>query len=249
MLLKDLLIPFYCDNCSRLAFLFKAENSGDAPVLEFSDSMWRDHQCFKIKGPEIWKNSSVITTLNWGIEEIPFKGIKLSKTSKETQLSAGVLLSIVESKKYKGFYPTLNLDNQLIFVRSIEPVTCNSAGILIDLTSAKKVGQGKYRIKCFEQVDVKPMLVNSDQSKQTYLGLSISTKDQEQLERFVDKFLEQLSRGNLFSHAIIPIANEMVEGEFLYRRKLLLPTAKNLQKTIENLAIPEAIQIDVQQID
>ncbi|MBU2512118.1 hypothetical protein KJ966_12325 [bacterium] len=228
-----------------MAFLYKTESDHNGIVIEYAESSWKRHQCFSIKGSSIWNPEDKFSAISWGGTEIQIDSSKQIKRLKSNNLTLGVIIQLPQREEKDGFIKVLTIENNLILLRSKQPIEDLSAGMLIDLSTTEKVGKNKFRIPSILQVSLPDIGENKIADKNRNLSLKMSANDQEQLEAFFSLFLKNLSQHNLFPISIVPLKIESVSSEIFYRRKIILPPAYNLKQTIESMTIPDAIQIAI----
>ncbi len=244
----DLCLPFFCSNCHHLAFILKRRNADQPEILEYGKSGWEQHLCYKVKGKEIWSHAKNLENVSWGVREIPLQISSRARKSKPSKLTIGVVISLPESgpdKQSQSFAKVLTIEGSLINIRTVHPQAITSAGILIDLTNAKKVGSDRYRLAEIIQVDIKALPSPDKETISDYFKISLSSYDQEQLEVYIERFLEDLSSHNLFPVSIIPLPNTDENQQTRYSRQIAIPPSSSLQKTIENMTIPHSIRLSI----
>lgn len=248
MHISGLFVPFYCDHCHQLAFLHKNKENLEINVLEYHKANWQHHLCYKLKGTAIWSHNPNLPAIEWGVPLIPINFPKRVKKNRQNGFSIGVIVELpdpIETDLKNRFYKVLTMENSVIYLRTVQSQTLPSAGILIDLSKAKKVGNDKFRIQ--EILPLNPSLDLEVEGKETNecFKFTLSANDQEQLESFVDRFLKTLSKSNLYLQNIIPLENKTESDQTVYQRRLTVISAYRLQKTIETITFPESIQISI----
>ncbi len=246
---QKMFIPFYCNNCHQLAFIYKSDGLQETIVLELYKANWRNHLCYSIKKEEIWSHQTDLPVIEWGAREIPVKFHNKSKKTRSNQLNLGVIIElpiISDDNAQKGFFKVLTLENSIVYLRSVEQQQIASAGILVDLSTAKKIGTDKYRVPKIVQVNPEIEKDNLKEDLNSFFSFILSANDQEQLESFVDRFLKMLSQKNLYLESITPLENQPESQSFIYQRKLTVSSAYRLQKAIETMTFPESIRISMQ---
>ncbi len=244
----ELFIPIFCNNCGQLVFINKKPDAPNIGVLEFSNTSWKNHRCFSAKGEAIWSHHPELHALEWGTKQIPVKFPKKSKKGKQNHLTYGILVDVPQKPddNQQLFLQILTIEGSLIQLRSVEPLNIASAGILVDLSSAKKIGTDKFRVNRLTQVTIDIANDKLDEDINKFFSFKVSANDQEQLESFVDRFIGMLSQKNLYLVNITPLQILAEKGSSIYQRKLTAPSAIQLQKAMENMTFPESIQISIQ---
>jgi hypothetical protein len=245
----EFFIPFYCNHCNQLAFLCKNKENSETNVLEYQKANWQYHLCYKIKGNAIWNHNPNLPAIEWGSSLIPVNYPKRAKKNRQTDYSIGVIVELpdpAETDVKNSFYKVLTTENSVVYIRSVQSQTVPSAGLLIDLSKAKKVGNDKFRIPEILPINVVVDLEKQEKEINEYFKFTLSANDQEQLESFVDRFLKTLSKNNLYLQNIIPLENKAESDQIVYQRRLTVISAYKLQKTIETITFPESIRISIQ---
>ena len=245
---QELFIPFFCNNCGQLVLINKKPATSNISVFEFSNASWRNHQCYSAKGKAIWSHQPGLPAIEWGANQIPVKFPKKSKKGRQSQLSYGVVVGLPQEPddNQQILLKVLTIEGSLVQLRSVEPLNTESAGILVDLTSAKKIGTDKFRVNSLTQITVDVASDRQDEDINKFFSFNVSANDQEQLESFVDRFIGMLSKKNLYLVNITPLQILPENGSSIYQRQLTAPSAMRLQKAIENMAFPESISISIQ---
>ncbi len=242
---KSVLLPFYCNNCNHLAYLYKSESDLQEIVIEYAESSWQMHQCFSIKGSTVRNPGDSFPNVSWGAGKIIIDYSRQIKRLKSPDLTLGVIIQLPENEEKEEFIKVLTVENNLILLRSTQPEEGLSAGMLIDLSDAKKVGKNKFRIPKVIQTLLPIIEKNRMADKSRNLSLKMSAPDQEQLEAFITLFLKKLSQNNLFPISVVPLKIDSDSTQSYYERKVILPPAYNLKQAIESMAIPDSIRIAI----
>jgi hypothetical protein len=245
---ETLFLPFFCSNCNHLAFIVKQQGEEQPTILEYSDSCWSPHLCYNVKGSAIWSHQRELNRFSWGDRQIPVKFPGKTKTSKSGKLTLGIIVELAEPEENSqspAFIKVTTIEGSLIQVRTVEQQSIPSAGLLIDLKKAKKVGNDKYRLPAIKSAKIDYSLKTDKTPKSDYFKLSLSSFDQEQLEVYIARFLIDLSSHNIFPTSIIPLPISTRDEQTRYSRKIAIPSSANLQKTIKNMTIPESIELSL----
>ena len=244
---EELFIPFFCNNCQQLAFIYKQSSEQALQVIEFYKNAWNPHLCFNAKGDSIWSHDPSLAKLEWGVQRIPVNFPSKPKKKRHDEPSLGVVIELPQqedSEESPSFLKVLTMQGSVAYVRRTRKADLTSAGILIDFSQAKKIGNDKYRVSEFIQIHPQLEPDESDNQADVFC-FTLSARDQEQLESFVDRFLQNLSKNNLYLQYIIPLEIKPDRSDTPYQRKLAVSSAYKLKKAIETFTFPESIQISV----
>lgn len=245
MFSQTLLIPFYCNHCHHLSFLLKDEAHPEGIVIEYVQSNWQLHQCFSLKGKNIFSHERGLDSIKWGDKLIPVNYDKKAKRLKSSSPKEGIIVKIPEQDATEKNAKVLTLDNNWLSIDLKTSIEDLSVGMLIDLTDAKKVGKDKHRLQEVKQLTIPEIDVKKELKKSETLSLILDSGDQEKLETFLDQFLAELSTHNLFPISLVPMQIETSGSSISYKRAVTFPPAYNLVRTIELMKIPETIKISL----
>ncbi len=249
MFVQQIVLPFHCNSCQNLAFLYQSDNNLNPQVLEYVDASWRKHRCAVIKKAKILDDILLkqLSSFRWGIQNIPFSYNKTEPLKRDIP-RMGVIISIPAQTEENQLIKIISLENILIEIKIPPQIEGLSAGMLIDLTNVIRIGRGKFRVKEIKQVLI-PEEGDFDTSvDDEYYLLSVSADDQEQLEGFVNRISGMLLKMNSLPCNIIPLPITEVDKTTRYHRQLTLVSQQDLIKNFENITIPESIRIAVKQI-
>ncbi len=249
MVTQELIIPFYCNYCQNIAYLLKTADQEELQFLDYFDSSFRQHQCFNIQGKSFLEDPQLkkLIALEWGIQKIPFS-LKKSQKGKQNRFSMGIIISIPAKDEKDRFLDVLSIENSLIRVRIPSVPDELSAGMLIDLSDANRIGSGKFRIKEIRQVPLTKDIDQSQPQAKEYFQLSLSAYDQEQLEVFINRFSKNLVNQQSPPCSIIPMRISNTGQKTQHIRQVTINSEVDMMKKIKSLNIPEFIQISIKQL-
>lgn len=250
MSLNHLIIPHYCVQCRNLSFIYKHDTNSSPIFLDFENSSWRYHACSHKHYQSLIYDSRYkeLLELDYGVQTIPFKH-RSSKSLKTQSLpSMGVIVSIPSEAVEPRFLKVVTPDNALISVRFVEFPSELSAGLPIDLTESVRVGQGKYRLKTTKYVLPSINEIEKNEDVLEYYQLSIIANDPEQLETFVNKLLDTFLTYRFSPLSVLPLEISQIENSNRYHRVINIPPVLRLKEILENIQIPEFIEIKLNQI-
>lgn len=249
MLIQDLIIPLYCSNCQNVIFVHHPQNSSEVRLLDYFEGGWRQHPCIGILGNAFLEHDDIQNRLKlkWGIEKIPFFKKKDQRT-RQLKFSAGIIISLPTKEDKNAFFQVLTLEGNIIDIKIKSVPSDISAGILIDLKAASRVGPGKFRLPELTQLAVpNENDIKAAQPKE-YYHLSLSTQNQEQLEVFTSRLTNILLKQKSPPLCLIPLQIETTPQGSIYRRQVTIYSESGFLKKVEKINFPETIQFSFRQI-
>lgn len=243
MFTQEILFPLHCRSCGNLSYLFIPADGKDIRVLDHLNNTWIEHSCCRFKGHDACYSQSRIRHLEWGIRKLGFEPRKQAVS--RSLHPSGVVLELPDDNNTQGFLRVLTLDGKTLDLRVVTPEKNISAGMLIDLTNAGKIGKGKYRVNEIRQIPIaldssEPYPIDSE-----FVALSASAADQEQLEAFINRLKNYLITINAYPVSIIPTRLEKRNDQTVYQRIVMLPPKHNLVATLEKYTVSDSIEVAI----
>jgi len=251
MSLNHLVIPHYCPQCQNLSFIYRNDADTSPTFLDYDNSMWRYHACSYRHYQSLIKESQAkkLLDLEFGVQMIPFNH-RESKSKKTQSLpSMGVIISIPQKEEEPRFIKVITIDNSIISLRILDFPPDLSVGLPIDLTECVRVGQGKYRLKKVSYLLPVSGEIEKKEDILEYYQLSIVANDPEQLETFVNKLLNTFLTFRFSPLSVLPFEVSQVENSNRYHRVINIPPVLGLKGILENIQIPEFIEIKLNQMN
>jgi len=245
---KQLIIPHYCQSCQHLTFLLREAKPFQFSLLDYKKGSWEPHSCTQIHTgltEEILQQNSY-QELDESPQTIPFKHQPSSQSKKRLPLTVGVVLSNSVGDKSQTV-TIVTPENQVVDVRILDNTRTVTAGKLIKLHKAVRIGKGKYRLKLLEFSNPRQKTPPHSAPKSHY-QLILSAKDQEKLETFINRLVSVCTKNRTLPINIVPVPIIQEDSEQIFQREMNLPLESPLLHKIEKITVPESVQVAVRQI-
>jgi len=247
MLLRELILPFYCPLCKSLTFLYKQEKKRSI-YCDFIEERWKEHPCGVTNPEELIRSEYVknIHNIEWGNPSIPYRTRETKQKSSKRTFTLGIILSTLKRSEDRVQYSLLTLSDYREITLEIKGANESiPAGILINMEGAIRIGPEKYRLQKLEQINMDRVIPYSSEKEQ--YGLLVSCDDSVLLETHMSRFISCFKENQIYPTGLIPLKIKILKGKQIHRRQLTIPANKNLSKVLKQIAIPDSIEMEIKQ--